>query len=147
MKHLGGGLAPWNVQQYNFKTENNRIIGTEIASGKKFEAVFFHFHRLNFFEKDIVLLSDTSYDLSNEVKDIFYKDYVKMLKEQIQIVKKTDPNINASGANKPASYLPMSINTILKYYFENLRSSKRNLFGKKLLKQIKNHYYYYLSKF
>ncbi len=28
LNHLGGGIAPWNVQQYNFSKKNDKIIGT-----------------------------------------------------------------------------------------------------------------------
>ena len=44
LQHLGGGIAPWNVQQYIFKCEDSKIIGTEITTGKKFEVIFYHFH-------------------------------------------------------------------------------------------------------
>ncbi|MFN3270416.1 MAG: hypothetical protein ACK42G_07510, partial [Candidatus Kapaibacteriota bacterium] len=36
MKHLGGGLAAWNVQQYEFKNENEKILGTEISPHELF---------------------------------------------------------------------------------------------------------------
>lgn len=48
LKYLGGGVAPWNMQQYTFKNESGIIIGHEIASGEKFHLVFFHFHALQF---------------------------------------------------------------------------------------------------
>lgn len=46
LKHLGGGVAPWNMQQYIFYRENGRILGKEISTGKNFDLVFFHFHAL-----------------------------------------------------------------------------------------------------
>ncbi|MDP1801959.1 MAG: glycosyl transferase [Bacteroidota bacterium] len=147
LKHLGGGIAPWNVQQYSFSKKNEKIIGTEISSGKTFEAVFFHYHSLKFFENEIVLLSDTMYDLTENVVDTFYKEYVKEINSQYKMVKKTAPAINANGVFGPANYLPMSFSTLKKYYLENFRSSKKNVFGLKVLKQIKNHYYFYLNSF
>jgi hypothetical protein len=147
LKHLGGGIAPWNVQQYNFNKKNNKIIGTEISSGKTFEAVFFHYHSLKFFENEIVLLSDTMYDLTANVIDTFYKEYVKEINSQYKIVKRAAPAINANGVFGPAKYLPMSFSTLKKYYLENFRSSKKNVFGLKVLQQIKNHYYFYLNSF
>lgn len=147
LKHLGGGIAPWNVQQYTFATQNGKVIGTEIATGKTFEAVFFHYHSLKFYKHDIILLADIYYNISKNVMDIFFKGYVKALIDQSKIVLKTDPEINANGATNTAEYLPMSLATLKQYYFENLRSSKRNIFGTKLSQQIKNHYYFYLSDF
>lgn len=29
LQHLGGGIAPWNVQQYTFQKENDRIVGVK----------------------------------------------------------------------------------------------------------------------
>ncbi len=147
LQNLGGGLAPWNIQQYEFNTENNKVEGVERSGGKKFEPVFFHFHSLKFFEKEIVLLSDSKYDLSKNVKDLFYKKYVKELCEQQEIVRKADPSINANGVSGPAAYLPMSFSTILKYYFENIRSSKKNIFGRNLSNRMKHHHYYYTRSF
>ena len=147
LKHLGGGIAPWNVQQYNFSTKNGKIVGTEISSGKTFEAVFFHYHSLKFFENDIVLLSDSAYDLYANVIDTFYKEYVKEIILQYKLVKKTTPAINANGVTGPANYLPMGFNTLKKYYLENFRSSKINILGLKLLQQTKNHYHFYLNSF
>lgn len=48
LQHLGGGVAPWNMQQYLFTKSHGQIFGIEIVTGKKFEVVFFHFHALIF---------------------------------------------------------------------------------------------------
>lgn len=147
LKHLGGGVAPWNVQQYNFTTKGEKIIGTEISTNKTFEVVFYHYHSLKFFENEIVHLADAAYDLNENVMDAFYKDYVRTIIAQYRIVHKIAPQINANGVFGPAKYLPMSFSTLKKYYSENFKSSKRNILGLKVLQQIKNHYYFYLNSF
>lgn len=43
-ENLGAGVAPWNMQQYEFVKENDIITGTEIVTGNKFDIIFFHFH-------------------------------------------------------------------------------------------------------
>src|SRR5213075_3097505 len=49
LKNIGGGVAPWNVQQYKFiKANKNKISGIEKNTGDNFELVFFHFHALSF---------------------------------------------------------------------------------------------------
>jgi hypothetical protein len=48
LQHLGGGLAPWNMQQYSFEKKDARLWGKELSTGKTFEAIFFHFHSLAF---------------------------------------------------------------------------------------------------
>jgi len=50
--NLGAGVAPWNMQQYTFAKENDKITGTKIATGNKFDVIFFHFHSLMFVSPD-----------------------------------------------------------------------------------------------
>lgn len=49
LQHLGGGVAPWNMQQYTFKKKNKKIYGTVNVTKKTFEVVFYHFHSLSFY--------------------------------------------------------------------------------------------------
>lgn len=48
LEHLGGGVAPWNMQQYKFESKDGQVSGTELATDKPFPVVFFHFHSLVF---------------------------------------------------------------------------------------------------
>lgn len=55
LQHLGGGLAPWNAEQYTvLSREDNHITMMEKKSGKKFNAVFYHFHHVRFFKGGLV---------------------------------------------------------------------------------------------
>lgn len=49
LQYLGGGVAPWNMQQYTFIKKKSKVYGVENISEKRFEVVFFHFHSLAFF--------------------------------------------------------------------------------------------------
>lgn len=68
LQHLGGGVAPWNVQQYELVSCNNEEIVLEHrATGKSFPLVFYHFHDvksvdhvLSYFSQ-YYLISDTVY--------------------------------------------------------------------------------------
>jgi len=95
MRHLGGGLAAWNVQQYAFKKTNNKITGTEISSGNKFDAVFYHFHYLRFIQDGTIELGRRV--LTNEVKDIFYKPYILFLDELKEKINKIDDSFDPHG--------------------------------------------------
>uniref|UniRef100_UPI00307F3137 glycosyl transferase n=1 Tax=Ignavibacterium sp. TaxID=2651167 RepID=UPI00307F3137 len=79
LQHLGGGLAAWNVQQYEFKVVNDKIYGIEKLSGKEFEVIFYHFHYLKFFKDGKIELGRRT--LSRNVLNIFYKNYIKLLDE------------------------------------------------------------------
>lgn len=48
LQHLGGGVAPWNMQQYTFCRKEGGVYGIELCSGRSFDLAFFHFHNLAF---------------------------------------------------------------------------------------------------
>ena len=77
MQNQGGGLAPWNMDQYLFKSVKN----TEVAINKKTlvetPVVFFHFHSLKIFLDDTVKL--TYYRMSNDIIQLIYKAYITRL--------------------------------------------------------------------
>lgn len=98
MQHLGGGLAAWNVQQYDFVVSDKTIVGKEITTGKNFDAVFYHFHYLRFFDNGKIELGRRT--LTNDVKNIFYKPYIKNLDELKSRVNKIDGSFDPHGPAK-----------------------------------------------
>ncbi len=40
LKNLGGGVAPWNVINYNFGEKDKEVWGREILTGQKFKIIF-----------------------------------------------------------------------------------------------------------
>ncbi len=98
MQHLGGGLAAWNVQQYDFKKVNDKIFGQEILTGKIFEVIFYHFHYLKLYSDGKVELGRRK--LSKQVLNIFYKDYIKLLDEISSEVKNFDSSFDPNGTTK-----------------------------------------------
>jgi hypothetical protein len=80
LEHLGGGVAPWNVQQYSIPDERPFRI-TETASGRSYPLVFFHFHGLKFYTNNVVSCSGSLYELDKDVKGKLYFPYIKRLQE------------------------------------------------------------------
>jgi hypothetical protein len=99
LQHLGGGVAPWNVQQYELFEKNNKLYGQEKKSGNDFELVFYHFHGLKFLQNDQVDLCD--YELSESVKDFLYKPYLQKLKKITDYLIKFDSSLNPNGMYIP----------------------------------------------
>lgn len=79
LKHLGGGLAPWNIQQYDVKLQNNQIVGSEKMKDNIFTVVFYHFHALKFLGDDLVNLAP--YELNKNIIDLIYKPYLNHILE------------------------------------------------------------------
>jgi hypothetical protein len=103
LQHLGGGLASWNVQQYDFRKVNGKVIGKEKSRGKEFEAIFYHFHYVRFYKNNQVELGRRY--LSKEVIDFFYKPYLKYLDELKEVIKQIDSSFDPHGAaEKPVNW-------------------------------------------
>ena len=80
LKHLGGGVAPWNMQQYTFSKKNKIIKGTELASNTNFNLIFFHFHYLKCFHKGLLKeFRYTHYPLPDTVRKVIYNPYLLTL--------------------------------------------------------------------
>jgi hypothetical protein len=79
LQNLGGGVAPWNVQQYRFYIDNNEVIGNQISTNQNFKLIFYHFHALKFLKDDFFELS--VYSLSEEVINLIYKPYIKHINQ------------------------------------------------------------------
>lgn len=82
LQHPGGGIAPWNCQQFIFKQDGNRILVSETGDAAFYPAVFFHFHGLKVYENDQALFAPRSYERSEAVNKLFYRPYLReMLKK------------------------------------------------------------------
>ncbi|MFL5763688.1 MAG: glycosyl transferase [Bacteroidia bacterium] len=147
LKHPGGGIAPWNVQQYTFEEKGNEITGTEISTGKTFKAVFFHFHGLKLYRNRMVMLTGMEYGLSREVKKIFYEPYVKELEKAKLEINSKDASFDPHGATSDSPRPALTLWMVLIYYLKDLKSSVKNIFGKKLKYRIQHHYFYNTDDF
>jgi hypothetical protein len=96
LQHLGGGIAAWNVQQYSFKKINDKVIGTEIASGRNFDAIFYHFHYLKFYDDNRIELGRRT--LTENILNIFYKPYVEELERLKKQISKDDSSFDPHGS-------------------------------------------------
>ena len=85
LNHLGGGVAPWNVQQYRFQKRRGKLKGIEEKSGAIFDLIFFHFHACRFkriktpFASYLRLNYFLGYALPKTSIELVYKPYAKKL--------------------------------------------------------------------
>jgi len=79
LQNLGGGVAPWNVQQYSFKKDGEKVRGTQFFSNKQFDLVFYHYHAFSYTWNNSFKLTCEHYPLNkNQIRHI-YKPYVQAL--------------------------------------------------------------------
>jgi hypothetical protein len=102
LRHLGGGLAPWNVQQYHFQyLEDTGLVASvkesyvllpankvwferggtsENPSDHIFAPIFFHFHGVKLYENGAALFAPKMYILNASVRAFFYEPYIREVK-------------------------------------------------------------------
>jgi len=99
LAHLGGGLAPWNIQQYQVLTEYEII---EKRSQNHFQAIFFHFHGVKIFPAPYTIFAPKAYLLNRAVRQRFYIPYVDELRQIGLELNKQWPDLdfNATGQIK-----------------------------------------------
>jgi len=98
MKHLGGGLAAWNIQQYDIFENNDKLFGKEKGGGEVFEVIFYHFHYLRFFTDNKIELGRRP--LSNEVLQYFYKPYIRLLEKTKAEISHIDSSFDPHGSSE-----------------------------------------------
>jgi hypothetical protein len=76
LKNKGGGVAPWNVQQYNLEDDSKLMI-IEKKTGKQFPLIFYHYHNLKFLPSGDIDLG--SYFLNQMVIRKLYLPYISHL--------------------------------------------------------------------
>ena len=90
LQHQGGGIAPWNLTQYNFSKDGNSLKGKVRKNRSEFNVVFFHFQYVKF-------LPDSSCDIgwyyiSGIVRKLFYKPYLKKIEDIEKKIRNLDVN-------------------------------------------------------
>ena len=74
LSNLGGGIAPWNIQQYELFRQGEKLFGKNLDTGEDVKIVFYHFHNLQFYAGKVDL---GGYRISKEAKSLIYLPYIK----------------------------------------------------------------------
>ena len=92
--HLGGGVAPWNLQQYHFKKTKSQFYLLDSATGSRHDIVFFHFHnvKIKSGRVDAEHLYKT-YTMTYHAYAMFYWGYLKEVRALTRTLHLTCPQI------------------------------------------------------
>jgi hypothetical protein len=132
LKHPGGGLAPWNIQQFSLQEINNKIFISDRKNGNSYPLVFFHFHGLKFYSDETVECCGSLYELDATVKLILYFPYIRRLLNIGETVSQSRPKLNPHGGKQPA---PSKGKTIFQYIRNTLfqmKEGKINIFNSRV---------------
>ena len=91
LRHLGGGLAPWNIQQYDVAIKDGKYVGTEKVSGEQFGFIFYHYHNYKYCEGNGCHLG--YYDIELPVIKLIYGHYIRLLNQADNRLKEINPKI------------------------------------------------------
>lgn len=138
LKHIGGGVAPWNVQQYQFKEQDDFLFLKE-KNGKYMPLVFYHFHGLKFFIENMVQFCPHAYTLSDFVKTKIYFPYIVLLhryKSKVAYIDSSfDPNAAKNLKDKP--YMLKDILHVYKKALLTINIQKMKFAHKEVMAQRK----------
>ncbi|MEO5911177.1 MAG: glycosyl transferase [Pelobium sp.] len=127
LKHLGGGVAPWNIEQYDFMLEDGILKGIELSSQNKFDLIFYHFHALKLYKYRISLITSESYGISPNNFQLIYQPYIKKLETIIAELLLEDLEVLAyfRSKNSTMNYL-FFLHARLKNYIRKMLAKKLN---------------------
>lgn len=82
LQNLGGGVAPWNLAQYEF-VDNDECSGVPIlrerATGKTFPIIFYHFQSMRYVNENYIIIRSETH--SAKTKDAIYRPYLQEIED------------------------------------------------------------------
>ncbi|MBR0599532.1 hypothetical protein [Sinanaerobacter chloroacetimidivorans] len=86
LQNLGGGVAPWNLDQYNLcKIEGKKIKLIEKISGNEFDLIFYHFQNLRYITNRLINIKSGTKD--RYLKYSIYFPYLTCIEQCREMLK------------------------------------------------------------
>ena len=121
-KHLGCGIAPWNVQQFDVLGERGKLFIQNKITRQKSPIIFFHFHGLKEFickDKSFVWVPNTEYEYSEDVINMMYKPYVQKLEQLVHSLPERDFSLYTDKTISFAGLIFRTIKRSLKFFIKS----------------------------
>jgi hypothetical protein len=81
LRHIGGGLGPWNINQYEVRRDGERVWVDDT------ELVFYHYHRVKMLGAGGYDWNPPGYSISEHEFEVVYKPYMAALDEAQETVR------------------------------------------------------------
>lgn len=102
--HMGGGVAPWNMERYRFRRKRGVLYATEKRLGYTFPVIFCHFHFVYAFMKGFIHnFSFDTYRIEKNCSEMTFMPYCKELKQSYKALKRIGFTYEALGLRKEES--------------------------------------------
>lgn len=96
LQHIGGGVAPWNIQQYSLHELDNRLYVD------KSPVVFYHYHAYKYYKDQSHDLG--GYQLSENVIPLIYRPYVAAMALATSKIRSVVPDFDRGYAIRHTSW-------------------------------------------
>jgi hypothetical protein len=106
IKHLGAGVAPWNIQHVNI------MINDETLYINDSKIIFFHFHQYGIYENGYHELGH--YPLNENVVNLLYKPYIHAIENAMVCVQKFFPAFTNRRVYRSESFTLKHYGALLK---------------------------------
>jgi hypothetical protein len=116
LNNLGGGIAPWNVQQYRFKKNLNKIDGKEISTNILFVPIFFHFQYVKIIRMGIFDIG--WYYINSNVRNLFYVPYITRILQIENMIVQSIPEYKTAQTIYRNNNIKDTIKNKFKEYFK-----------------------------
>lgn len=78
LQNLGGGVAPWNLKQYEYigkNLEGGAPVLRERSTGREFPIVFYHYQSMRYINENYIIVRSETH--SKKTKDAIYRPYLQ----------------------------------------------------------------------
>jgi hypothetical protein len=79
LQHKGGGLAPWNINNYKIYCNSNSFYLEDKSSHQRFDPVFYHYQYVKSLDKEFYDIG--WYYMNSTVKKSFYRTYLSEIEK------------------------------------------------------------------
>ena len=138
LENIGGGVAPWNVQQYQIINKENDLSIKKIQNGKISKLVFYHFHGLIFYKNNTIELTNPTYLLSRVVIKYLYKPYIEKLEHFRQNLKQIGYSIEENEMVETTNKKPLTFKYIFYIYLKEIAKAISGITLREKIKSQKN---------
>lgn len=118
-QNLGGGVAPWNLNQYVYDhSENKHIYLKNKRDDAVFSVIYYHFQNLRFLSENIVNVSSETH--SKKTKDALYIPYLKEIKKCREELKKKDVIFKVKKTYSSNALISFLQGSVLRYKIKSI---------------------------
>jgi hypothetical protein len=96
LQHKGGGLAPWNISQYDVRRASDGRVWVDDDP-----LIFFHYHRTQLKRRGTHAWEPPGYPISPRERELVYDPYLVALDDAIAFVRRVDPSFDAGFMPRP----------------------------------------------